>query len=153
LQRVRAVNAVATEAILPDWRRGGRRRSMGRLGRERRSAMTDKLVAYCGLTCIDCSAYIAKRTNDWALQERTAARWSGPGFAVSAEEVRCDGCSTSTGERFKHCTSCEVRACARLHGLATCAECPEYRCDKLEKLLAMIGAEAGAELERLRGGP
>jgi len=61
--------------------------------------MTDKLVAYCGLTCIDCSAYIAKRTDDSALQVRTATQWRRPGFVVSSEEVRHARAATSRRRR------------------------------------------------------
>jgi hypothetical protein len=112
--------------------------------------MSKKLIAYCGLVCTDCPAYIAKRTNDDALRAKTAERWSGPDFPVSAEEVHCDGCAVPESELFKYCRTCEVRGCASPRGVATCAECPDYACEKVEKLIAMIGSKIRDALDALR---
>ena len=108
-------------------------------------------MATCGLMCDECSAYIAKRTDDDVLRAKTAKQWSGPDFAVAAEEIHCDGCA-APGGWFKHCLVCEVRACASTRGVETCAECADYACEKLEALLTHIGAEARANLEALRAG-
>jgi len=112
--------------------------------------MSERMVAYCGLACEECPAFVAKRTGDEALQQATAKRWSGPEFPVAPEEVYCDGCSVTDGDLFKHCSICAVRSCAELRGVGTCAECPDYGCDKLEKLFSIVGVEARATLERLR---
>ena len=114
--------------------------------------MSSKLMAHCGLVCTECPAYIAKRAGDDALRARTAERWSGPDFSVSPQDVSCDGCAVPEGERFKHCDACEVRRCAPPRGIATCAECPDYVCDKLKRLFALIGPEARETLDVLRGG-
>jgi hypothetical protein len=113
--------------------------------------MTEKQMAYCGLVCTDCPAYIAKRTGDDALRVKTAEQWSAPDFAVSADEINCDGCTAEEG-RFVACEMCEVRACAVPRGFTTCAECADYACEKLEKLFAMIGPEARTNLDGLRAG-
>ena len=34
------------------------------------------LVAFCGLNCAKCDAYIATKNNDDALREKTAKMWS-----------------------------------------------------------------------------
>ena len=112
--------------------------------------MSEKLTAYCGLACAECPAYVAKRTADDALRAKTAKAWSGPDFPVAAADVSCDGCTVPEGKRFKYCAACEVRDCASTRDLATCAECPEYGCDKLEKLIAMIGPEIRTTLDALR---
>ena len=112
--------------------------------------MSERMVAYCGLACEECPAFVAKRTGDEALRQATAKRWSGPEFPVAAEEVYCDGCSATDGDQFKHCSICAVRSCAEAHGVETCAECPDYGCDKLEKILDVVGTEARATLERRR---
>jgi len=112
--------------------------------------MSDSMMAPCGLACDECPAYIAKRIGDDALRARTAKRWSEPGFQVYAEDVSCDGCSTAGGERFVHCATCEVRRCAMLRAIVTCAECSDYGCGKLERLLRRIGPSARTTLERLR---
>jgi hypothetical protein len=114
--------------------------------------MSERLMAYCGLVCTECPAYIAKRTGDSALRAKTAKRWSGPDFSVSPEEVSCDGCAESGRELFRYCEACEVRSCAAPRGITTCAECPDYACDKLEKLFEMIGSETRETLDALRSG-
>jgi hypothetical protein len=121
---------------------------MGKIG----GAMSTKLTAYCGLVCTDWPAYIAKRTGDDALRAKTAERWSAPGFSVATEEVNCDGCTVPEGVRFKYCDACEVRQCASSRGVATCAECEDYACEKLERLIAMIGPEIRTALDTLRAG-
>ena len=35
----------------------------------------DKIIAYCGLVCSDCSAYVATQANDQEALERVAAQW------------------------------------------------------------------------------
>lgn len=115
--------------------------------------MLTKLVAYCGLVCTECPAYIAERTDDDALRAKTAVRWSRSDFSVSPEEVSCDGCVVTEGTQFKHCELCEVRGCAASRGVATCAECPDYACARLERLSAIIGPGARETLDRLFAGP
>jgi hypothetical protein len=101
--------------------------------RKKRKKMMEN-IAYCGLNCIECPAYIAKQTNDQELREKTAKAWSGPGFTVEPIQVNCEGCH-STGEVFFHCHECNVRKCAIEKGVNTCAECGDYPCaDKLEAL-------------------
>ena len=34
----------------------------------------EKMIAYCGLVCTDCEAYIATQANDLAALEKMAAR-------------------------------------------------------------------------------
>jgi hypothetical protein len=69
--------------------------------------MSSKPTAYCGLICIECPAYVAKRTGDGALRAATAKMWSGPDFSVSPEEVSCDGCAEPGRELFRYCEACE----------------------------------------------
>ena len=114
--------------------------------------MTEKLLARCGLDCAVCPAFIAKRTGDEEMQRKAAEAWSGPDFPVAPEEVVCDGCASTGDEVFKHCNICEVRSCASSRGHATCADCPDYTCEKLEKLYSFIGTEAKATLDGLRAG-
>ncbi|MHA2108841.1 MAG: DUF3795 domain-containing protein [Candidatus Hodarchaeales archaeon] len=108
-------------------------------------------IAYCGLDCSQCPAFIAKQTNDQGLREKTAKEWSGGGFVVSAEQVNCDGCHEAKNNFF-HCTQCAVRNCASEKGMTTCAECNEYPCaDKLEALWNQLNVpHAKQTLEKLR---
>ena len=36
----------------------------------------NKMIAFCGLDCTKCDAYIATQTNDDALRAQTAKLWS-----------------------------------------------------------------------------
>ena len=112
--------------------------------------MANRLQASCGLVCSSCPAYIAKRTNDDALRAKTAQEWAGPDFPIRPEEVNCDGCAAPGGVRWKFCEICEVRVCASSRHVATCADCDDYACRKLEGLLGMLSPVARANLEALR---
>jgi len=110
----------------------------------------NKELAYCGLDCTECPAYIAKRTQDDELRRRTSLEWGSDDFAVNAEDINCDGCKATDGERWRWCSQCEVRACAVSRNVATCASCSDYGCDKLTDFLQMAGEEPQKRLEQLR---
>jgi hypothetical protein len=112
--------------------------------------VTDLLLAYCGLSCAQCPAYIATQTDDQELRTKTATEWSSESFTVSPDELYCDGCSTTAGKRWTWCNQCTVRACASERQVTTCAACPDYGCDTLESFLQMAGTEARQRLEALR---
>ena len=90
----------------------------------------DKIIAYCGLVCTDCQAYIATQANDLAALEQMAARareqFNTPDITV--ESAMCDGCLTDEGHKCGYCSVCEIRACAtmRPQSIANCAHCIEY---------------------------
>jgi hypothetical protein len=93
----------------------------------------DKMIAYCGLDCTQCPAYIATQADDWEALERTAAMWreqfNEP--RITAESVVCDGCKGG-GRLSGYCGMCEILACAKERGLETCAPCADYDgCGKL----------------------
>jgi hypothetical protein len=99
----------------------------------------DKIIAYCGLVCSDCEAYVATQAGDRAALEQVAAKWreeyGAPGITV--ESVICDGCLT--GERkCSHCAECDIRACGVERGVVNCGHCAEYACEKLERFFAMV---------------
>ena len=45
----------------------------------------ETMIAYCGLTCTSCEAYVATQANDLAALERLAA------YARKLRTARCDG--------------------------------------------------------------
>lgn len=97
----------------------------------------DKMIAYCGLTCTDCPAYIATQTNDWVELEHVAAQWRELFNApeITANTIVCDGCQAN--QRLSgYCTTCQIRACAMNLKVATCAHCEAYPCDLLTGFLA-----------------
>ena len=105
----------------------------------------EKIVAFCGLLCNECPAYIAKQTNDKELRKKTAERWTSDDFPLKPEDINCDGCIDGK-ELFKHCTMCEVRKCGLEKGVKNCAYCAEYPCKKLEGLWGLLQAPEAKEI-------
>jgi hypothetical protein len=106
----------------------------------------DRIVAYCGLVCSDCPAYVATQANDAAALERVAAQWREEFDSpdITADSILCDGCLSTNGDRrIGYCDTCEIRACALERGVANCAHCTDYACARLEGFLAhAVGARA-----------
>lgn len=48
----------------------------------------------------------------------------------------CDGCLTDGGALAQYAVSCAVRSCNLEQGVANCAHCEEYACDKLDAMFA-----------------
>ncbi len=108
-----------------------------------------QLFAFCGLDCAGCPAYIATQADDQAAKEQVLAQWRtqfGPDMGMEA--VTCDGC-TGSGRHGGYCGACPVRACGVERGVANCAHCPDYGCEKLEAFLQMA-PPARENLEAIR---
>ena len=92
-----------------------------------------KLIAFCGLDCEQCDAYIATKNNDQALREKTAKLWAELNNApILPEHIYCDGCRIA-GKKTVYCESlCAMRQCAMKKSVMTCGECPEMeQCPKV----------------------
>ena len=113
----------------------------------------DKMIAYCGLVCTDCPAYIATQSDDRLALEQVAAQWRDDYNApdISVESIICDGCLARDGRYCNHCFECEIRACGVARGVANCARCPDYACEKLEGFLGIV-PEARATLDGIHAG-
>lgn len=109
----------------------------------------NKNIAYCGLDCTECTAYIAKVNNDDELRISTAKKWSTPDYPVSKDDIDCVGCKIESGEHFKWCSECNLRQCASRRGVETCAHCDAYVCDALKEWLTMAGHEARERLAKI----
>ncbi len=108
-----------------------------------------ELIAYCGLDCEKCDAYIATATDDQELREKTATLWTKlNNTPIDPEDINCEGCRAD-GEKAVFCDSlCAIRQCARGKGMNTCGDCPELeRCPTVAKVISN-DAEA---LDNLRG--
>ena len=84
----------------------------------------NQLIGCCGLDCEKCDARIATFTNDNALREKTAARWTKlNGVTITPEMISCTGCRIE-GAKTPFCDKlCPVHTCVRKKGLDTCADC------------------------------
>ena len=110
----------------------------------------DKMIAYCGLICTECPAYLATQANDRAELERVAAMWREEYNApnITVESVICDGCIVG-GHKCGHCAECDIRACAMALNVANCAHCADYTCEKLEKFFGFVPGARGV-LDEIR---
>jgi hypothetical protein len=110
------------------------------------------MIAFCGLDCGVCPAYEATQNNDDEGRKKVAETWSSQyGVDVKAEEINCDGCTSSTGPHFKYCNVCEIRKCGLERDLVNCAHCGDYACQKLGKFFEMA-PDAKKRLDGVRSG-
>ena len=113
----------------------------------------DKMIAYCGLVCTSCPAYIATQANDQAALEKVAAQWREEYNApdITVESVICDGCLGTEGRKCGHWHECDIRVCGMERGVINCAYCDDYACDKMERFFGFV-PEAKTTLDALRQG-
>ena len=95
------------------------------------------MIAYCGLNCEKCDAYIATINNDQALRVKTAKLWAKLNNApILPEHINCQGCRVE-GIKTVFCDSlCGIRKCALKRGIATCGDCSDL--DKCETVGTII---------------
>jgi len=101
--------------------------------------MKKKIIAYCGLICSDCPAYIATQANDQEALEKVVAQWSEEYSApdMTVESILCDGCLDGP-RKCSHCAECEIRACGVAKGVVNCAYCDDYACEKLTGFFGFV---------------
>jgi RecJ-like exonuclease len=111
----------------------------------------DKMIAYCGIVCTECPAFIATQQNDDAKRKQVAETWSKQyKMTVKAEDINCDGCTSGGKRLLNYCSICEIRKCGQGKGVKNCAYCDEYACEKLTRFLAIAPPETKASLEEIR---
>lgn len=95
------------------------------------------MIAYCGLDCARCDAYLATVRNDDALREKTARLWTElNGVPITRDMINCLGCCAD-GVKTPFCDSlCAIRQCALQRELPSCGDCAEKRsCDRLRMIV------------------
>ena len=109
-----------------------------------------KMLAFCGLDCSTCPAYMAHQNNDQVLREKTAPEWSKMYNAdLKPSDINCVGCTVAQGVHIGHCGECEYRSCGQSRKLAHCGECADYPCQKLAKFHQMV-PDAKQNLDQAR---
>jgi hypothetical protein len=112
----------------------------------------EKQIAYCGLVCTDCGAYIATQTDDDKKRAETAVEWSKKyNIEIKPEDINCDGCIEGTDRIVNHCNVCEVRKCGREKQVVNCVYCDEYICETLDGYFKMA-PQMKASLDEVRKG-
>jgi len=111
----------------------------------------NKIIAYCGLVCSDCPAYIATQADDRAALEQVAAQWREEYNVpdITVESVICDACVTVDGRHCSHWFECNIRACGMERGVVNCAHCDDYGCEKIEGFFGFV-PDARATLDGIR---
>jgi hypothetical protein len=112
----------------------------------------EKQIAYCGLVCTDCGAFIATKNNDNAKRKAVAAEWTQKyKVDIKPEDINCVGCIVPSGKHIGHWSMCEIHNCGADKGVVNCAYCADYACDKLEKFFQMAPLMK-TNLEEIRKG-
>ena len=97
----------------------------------------DKMVAYCGLDCRKCDAYVATINDDWKLRKKTAEKWSKLNNAqILPEHINCHGCRAD-GIKTVFCQDiCAIRKCALKKKVEACKKCPDMKeCETIQTFL------------------
>jgi len=101
----------------------------------------EKMIAYCGLVCTDCGAYIATQKNDDKKRKAVAEEWTKKyNHPFKAEDINCVGCIPVSGKHVGHCYVCQIRKCGQEKGVTNCAWCVDYPCSTLGEFLKMVPA-------------
>lgn len=99
----------------------------------------DRMMAFCGLVCTECPAYLATMRDDDAERQRVADLWSKEfGGEFKASDINCDGCLSQGSRIFSYCSQCEIRSCGQERGVENCAHCEEYACEKLSGFTSKV---------------
>ena len=111
--------------------------------------MKKNMIAYCGLDCNKCDAYLATINDDQALREKTARSWAALNHAsILPEHINCEGCRVD-GIKTVYCDSlCPIRQCALKKGMATCGDCPDMEDCKTVGTIISDNLDAMENLKR-----
>jgi len=110
----------------------------------------EKMVAFCGIVCTECPAFLATQKDDDEERRKVAQLWSKQfNTEIKPEAINCDGCLAESGRLVEYCRICEIRKCGLEKEVKNCAFCDEYACDKLENFL-VNAPDAKATLEEIR---
>ena len=101
----------------------------------------EKIIAYCGLDCGICPAYVATINDDNDARAKVAEQWGKEfGMEIKPEDVNCDGCLSKDGRKIGYCNVCEIRQCGVAKAVENCAHCEDYSCEKITAFHAQAAA-------------
>lgn len=112
----------------------------------------ERIIAYCGLDCSVCPAYVATINNDDAARAKLAEEW-GKAFNIEMkpEDINCDGCLSKDGRHVGYCSMCGIRQCGIEKAVENCAHCVDYSCEKVSAF-HLQAAPAKETLDTIRKG-
>lgn len=110
----------------------------------------DEIIAFCGLSCHKCGAYLATKFNDNEKRKQVAGQWSKEYNAnIKPEDINCEGCLSRSENVFNHCKVCEIRKCGIEKNIINCSACNDYACEKLVKFFEFV-PDAKKQLDNIR---
>jgi hypothetical protein len=110
----------------------------------------DEMIAFCGLNCKRCEAFLATRDNDDQKRAKVAQLWSKEFKRdINPEDINCEGCLAEGENLFNYTQVCEIRKCGKEKGVVNCAHCHDFACEKLGQIFKMAPS-AKKRLERIR---
>lgn len=107
-------------------------------------------IAYCGLNCYECLAYIATQKNDDNERSKVAEKWTKQyKHNFKTEDINCNGCLSEGLLVFGHCKVCEVRKCNKKKKIKNCGYCADYPCTNVGFIINNVPA-AKARLDEIK---
>ena len=91
----------------------------------------EKIIAYCGICCSECPAFLATQKDDYEEIKKVAKEWSSEEMQFKPEDIYCDGC-TSEGRHVVWWDNCPIKNCCSEKGFENCAYCEDYFCGNLK---------------------
>ena len=106
------------------------------------------MIAFCGLDCEKCDAYLATKNDDQTLREKTAKLWSELNHVtILPEHINCEGCRID-GIKTVYCDSlCPIRQCALKRGVTTCGDCADMETCQTVAIVISNNDEAARNLK------
>ena len=109
------------------------------------------MIAFCGITCTQCPAYLATQEDSDGQRTAVARLWTEQFQSeVKPGDINCDGCQAKGGRLFTFCQLCGIRKCGRDRELENCGCCDDYPCQKVSFVLDAVPG-ARDTLEKIRG--
>ena len=92
------------------------------------------MIAYCGLCCTKCPAFLATKNDDDDARAETAAMYAENfGLNIKPEDINCEGCHSEGGKLISYCQTCDIRKCGREREIDNCTSCSDQPCEKLTR--------------------
>ena len=112
--------------------------------------MKEELIGFCGINCLECGAYQARKNNDNELRKKTAENWSKQFHTeLNPDDIDCDGCTSKGTIFFAHCYECGIRGCGIEKNIENCAHCNDFPCETLEEFMQYV-PPAGEKLKEIK---
>jgi len=94
----------------------------------------EPILSLCGMRCDLCMAYRPKIELHPENRQILSDGWyTYFGFRIPPEEIECDGCFADGKPTLD--SECKVKPCVTARGIASCASCTDYICEKLSDIL------------------